>query len=121
MKLTNKEFIKNIEKKYIFEKNTSVAVAVSGGPDSMSLLFLVNAFIKYKKGNLIALIVNHRIRKNSKEEAKYVSAYLDKNNINSQILTVDKNNVTKKSMNEARNNRYNLLTKFCIQNNILHL
>jgi len=24
-------------------------------------------------------------------------------------------------MNEARNNRYNLLTKFCIQNNILHL
>ena len=35
MKLTNKEFIKNIEKKYIFEKNPSVAVAVSGGPDSM--------------------------------------------------------------------------------------
>ena len=121
MKLTNKEFIKIIEKKYTFEKNPLVAVAVSGGPDSMSLLFLVNAFIKYKKGNLIALIVNHRIRKNSKKEAKYVSAYLDKNNINSQILTVDKDNVTKNSMNEARNNRYNLLTKFCIQNNILHL
>ena len=46
---------------------------------------------------------------------------MDKNNINSQILTVDKDNVTKKSMNEARNNRYNLLTKFCIKNNILHL
>ena len=99
MKLTNKEFIKIIEKKYTFEKNPLVAVAVSGGPDSMSLLFLVNAFIKYKKGNLIALIVNHRIRKNSEEEAKYVSTYLDKNNINSQILTVDKDNVTKKSMN----------------------
>ena len=121
MKLTNKEFIKIIEKKYTFEKKPLVAVAVSGGPDSMSLLFLVNAFIKYKKGNLIALIVNHRIRKNSKEEAKYVSTYLDKNNINSQILTVDKDNVTKKNMNEARNNRYNSLTKFCIQNNILHL
>ena len=78
MKLTNKEFIKIIEKKYTFEKNPLVAVAVSGGPDSMSLLFLVNAFIKYKKGNLIALIVNHRIRKNSKEEANYISAYLDK-------------------------------------------
>ena len=38
MKLTNKEFIKNIEKKYTFEKNPTVAVAVSGGPDSMSLL-----------------------------------------------------------------------------------
>ena len=121
MKLTNKEFIKNIEKKYTFEKNPSVAVAVSGGPDSMSLLFLVNAFIKYKKGKLMALIVDHRIRKNSKEEAKFISTYLDKNNINSQILTVNKDKVSKKSMNEARNNRYNLLTDFCIKNNFLHL
>ncbi len=121
MKPTNKEFIKFIEKKYTFEKCPSVAVAVSGGPDSMSLLFLLNAFIKYKKGNLTALIVDHRIRKNSKEEAKYISAYLDKNNINFQILTVNKDNVSKKSMNEARNNRYNLLTDFCIKHNILHL
>ena len=121
MKLTNKEFIKNIEKKYTFEKNPTVAVAVSGGPDSMSLLFLANTFIKYKKGKLMALIVDHRIRKNSKEEAKFISTYLDKNNINSQILTVNKVNVSKKSMNEARNNRYNLLTDFCIKNNILHL
>ncbi len=121
MKLTNKEFIKNIEKKYTFEKNPSVAVAVSGGPDSMSLLFLVNAFIKYKKGNLIALIVDHCVRKNSKDEAKYISTYLKKNNITSQILTVNQVNVSKKNMNEARNNRYNLLTAFCIKNNFLHL
>ena len=121
MKLTNKEFIKNIEKKYTFEKKPSVAVAVSGGPDSMSLLFLVNAFIKSKKGNLMALIVDHRIRKNSKDEVKYISTYLNKNNITSQILTVNQINVTKKSMNEARNNRYNLLTDFCIKNNFLHL
>ena len=121
MKLTNKEFIKNIEKKYTFEKKPSVAVAVSGGPDSMSLLFLLNAFIKYKKGKLMALIVDHRIRKNSKDEAKYNSTYLNKNNITSQILTVNQVNVRKKSMNEARNNRYNLLTDFCIKNNILHL
>ena len=121
MKLTNKEFIKNIEKKYTFEKNPTVAVAVSGGPDSMSLLFLANTFIKYKKGKLIALIVDHRIRKNSKEEAKFISTYLDKNNINSQILTVNKDKVIKKSMNEARDNRYNLLTDYCIKNNILHL
>ncbi len=121
MKLTHKEFIKNIEKKYTFEKNPYVAVAVSGGPDSMSLLFLINAFIKYKKGKLVALIVDHRIRKKSKDEAKYIATYLDKNNINSQILTVNRYKVSKKSMNEARNNRYNLLTDFCIKNNILHL
>ncbi len=121
MNLTNKEFIKKIEKKYTFEKKPSVAVAVSGGPDSMSLLFLVESFIKYKNGKLIALIIDHHVRKNSKEEAKYISAYLDKNNINAQILTVDKDNVSKKSMNEARDNRYSLLSDFCIKNNILHL
>ncbi|MDC3178344.1 tRNA lysidine(34) synthetase TilS [Pelagibacteraceae bacterium] len=121
MKFNNKEFIKTIEKKYTFEKNPYVAVAVSGGPDSMSLLFLINAFIKYKKGNLIALIVDHSIRHNSEEEAKYISSYLNKYNINSQILFVKKNNVKKKNMNEARKNRYNLLTDFCIKNKILHL
>ncbi len=121
MKLNNKEFIKIIEKKYTFEKNPYVAVAVSGGPDSMSLLYLVNAFIKYKKGNLIALIVDHCVRKNSKEEAEFISNYLHEKKINSQILTVNKNNISKKNMNEARNNRYNLLTNFCIKNNILHL
>ena len=96
-------------------------MAVSGGPDSMSLLFLVNTFIKYKKGKLMALIVDHRIRKNSKDEAKFISSYLGKNNINSQILTANKNKVIKKSMKEARDNRYNLLTDYCIKNNILHL
>ena len=121
MKLNNKEFIKIIEKKYTFEKNPLVAVAVSGGPDSMSLLFLLRAFVKHKKGNIIALIVNHRIRNNSKEEAKNISNYLNKHNINTQILSADKNKVKKKSMNEARKNRYNLLTNFCVQNNILHL
>ena len=69
----------------------------------------------------MALIVDHRIRKNAKEEAKFISTYLDKNKINSQILTVNKDKVSKKSMNEARNNRFNLLTDFCIKNNILHL
>ena len=46
---------------------------------------------------------------------------MNKNNINSQILTANKDKVSKKSMNEARNNRYNLLTNFCVKNNILHL
>ena len=121
MKLTNKGFIKNIEKKFTFENKPTLAVAVSGGPDSLSLLFLVNSFIKYKNGNLLALIVDHSIRKNSKEEAKYISTYLDNNNIKSQILSVHKDDVSKKNMSEARKNRYNLLTDFCIKNNILHL
>ena len=47
--INNKTFIKLLKKKYTFEKNPSVAVAVSGGPDSMSLLFLIHELIIYKK------------------------------------------------------------------------
>ena len=50
MKLTNKEFIKNIEKKYTFEKNPSVAVAVSGGPDVIIIPF--KCFYKIQKRKL---------------------------------------------------------------------
>ena len=45
---TNKEFIKNIEKNILLKNLLSLCSF--WGPDSMSLLFLVNAFIKYKKG-----------------------------------------------------------------------
>ena len=121
MRLNDNEFKKILEDKYTFERYPSVAVAVSGGPDSMSLLFLLNKYIKYKKGSLIALIVNHKLRENSAKEAKLISVYLKKNKIKSHILSVNKNYIKKKNMKEARNNRYNLLTNFCKQKNILHL
>ena len=121
MKLNDKEFKKILEDKYTFERYPSVAVAVSGGPDSMSLLFLLNKYIKNKNGRLIALIVNHKLRENSTKEAKLISVFLKKNKIKFQILSVNKNYIKKKNMMEARNNRYNLLTNFCKQKNILHL
>ena len=50
MKLNNYNFQKNLNKNFSFENNPSVAVAVSGGPDSMALLYLVINWIKTKKG-----------------------------------------------------------------------
>ncbi len=121
MKLTQNKFLKIINKKFIFEKNPSFAVAVSGGPDSMCLLFLLINWSKYIKGNLTVLIINHNVRSDSLKEAKSISIILKNKNINSKILSVKKNKVIKKNMNEARINRYNLLTSYCRNNNILHL
>ena len=121
MKLNNYNFQKNLNKNFSFENNPSVAVAVSGGPDSMALLYLVINWIKTKKGKVIVLIVDHKLRENSKEEAKTVYNFLTLKKIKSKILSVRKNKVIKKSMNEARNNRYNLLTNYCKKNDILHL
>ena len=121
MKLNNKNFIKLLNKNYIFENNPKVAVGVSGGPDSMALVFLINKWIKLKKGGLIALIFDHKIRKESNYESKMIKRYLDESKIDSSIITVSKNKVLKYNMNEARVNRFKGLLKYCKKNNILHL
>ncbi len=121
MKLNKIDFINNINNDFIFEKNPNVAVAVSGGPDSSALIFLINEWINSVKGKVTSLIINHNLRKESSQESKIVSNFLKENKINTKILKVKKNKIFKKSMKEARINRYDLLTNYCRDNNILYL
>ena len=121
MKLNNFNFNKFVNQNFSFEKNPSIAIAVSGGPDSMALVFLLNTWIKSKKGEINALIVDHKLRKSSSVEAKNVLSFLKFKKIKSKIMSVKNSKLVKKNMNEARNNRYELLTNFCKKNNILHL
>ena len=65
MILNQINFTKTLSVNYKFEKNPSLAVGVSGGPDSMALLYLLNNWINKNNGNLVALIVDHKIRKES--------------------------------------------------------
>tara|TARA_B100000945_G_scaffold250736_1_gene207455 strand:- start:847 stop:1818 length:972 start_codon:yes stop_codon:yes gene_type:complete len=121
MNLNKKKFFVLLNKNLIIENNPTIAAAVSGGPDSMGLVFLLNDWCKLINGNLIALIVNHNLRKNSLEEATSTQNILKKKKIKSKIFSVHNSQINKKSMNEARINRYKLLTNYCRSNNILHL
>ena len=121
MKLNKKKFFALLNKNLIIENNPTIAAAVSGGPDSMGLVFLLNDWCKLINGNLIALIVNHNLRKNSLEEATSTQNILKKKKIKSKIFSVHNSQINKKNMNEARINRYKLLTNYCRVNNILHL
>ncbi len=121
MILNNNNFTKTLSINYKFEKNPSVAVGVSGGPDSMALLYLLNNWISKNNGNLVALIVDHKIRKESSIEVKTIHNLLNQKNISSKILRIKKSNVTKKNMSEARTNRYKILTNYCYKHDILHL
>ena len=121
MKLNNIIFKHILDKNFTFEKKPQFAAAISGGADSMALLFLLSEWVKKNDGKLIALIINHNLRKNSSEECNKVNKFLLSKKIDSKILTVKKIQVTKKNMKEARDNRYKLLTNYCKKYNILHL
>ena len=118
MKLDFVNFKKIIDSKYIFENRPNIAVAVSGGPDSMALLYLMKNWIFLKRGNIIALIVNHNIRTESKNEADYIARQLKKDKIDAKILSVSKSKILKKTMSEARENRFLKLTNYCKKTNI---
>ena len=88
MKIIQKNFNKYLKKNFLFENNPKIAVAVSGGPDSMALTFLLQNWVKKNNGSLVALIVNHKLRSESSIEADIVKAFLQKKKIQTKILTV---------------------------------
>ena len=121
MKITQNLFNKILKKNFLFESQPEIAVAVSGGPDSMCLLFLLKEWIIKHNGIINILIIDHNIRKESKFEAAYIKEYLKNLKINSTIIKVNKKKISKKTMNEARINRYEKLINFCKKKKILHL
>ena len=73
-----------------FESNLPIKknfiVAVSGGPDSLALSFLTKIYSIKKSLDVKYFIVDHRLRKNSTLEAKYVQKKLKNFSINLNIL-----------------------------------
>ena len=110
-----------------FEKylniNENFAVAVSGGPDSLALSFLAKVFAIKNFINVKYFIVNHKLRKESTSEAKYVQKILKNYLINLEILTWNGAKPKKNIQSVARNKRYELLInetkKFNIKNILL--
>ena len=68
-----------------------------------------------------AIDFKKKVRKESKEESHLIKNYLLKNKISTKIIKINKKLVIKKSMKEARENRYEKLIKYCNRKNILHL
>ncbi|MEQ9490764.1 MAG: tRNA lysidine(34) synthetase TilS [Alphaproteobacteria bacterium] len=90
-----------------------VAVACSGGPDSMALVCLLHGLVKTKGGALTALTVDHGLRPESAAEAARVSSWLDGCGVNSVVLTSDRQKPASNIQMEARDLRYRLMTDWC--------
>lgn len=86
----------------IIPNNETLVVGCSSGPDSMALLH----YLKNNTSNqIVCCHINHNVRKESKEEEKYLKDYCLKENIIFESMTINKyteNNFE----NEARKKRY---------------
>ena len=70
--------IRTIEKYKLLENKDKVLVAVSGGPDSMFLLWVLKAIKTQYKLELRVAHLNHQIRESAGEEASFVSEQAEK-------------------------------------------
>lgn len=97
-----------------------VALAVSGGPDSMALAALVSGWLR-EKGRVPAhaLIVDHGLRPESAAEARRVKGWLEAlPGLHPRILRWTGDKPAAAIMEKARAARYRLLEHYCARHEI---
>ena len=111
-KLKDKKTIQIYKK---FEKDLNLdedfLVAVSGGPDSLALCFLSKIYSIKKNRKVKFVHVDHKLRKNSTKEAKFVKLLLKKLTSNVEILTWIGKKPKSNIQSNARDKRYELLIR----------
>ncbi len=95
---------------------SKIAVGVSGGADSLALLFLLQNYINNYGGKLYAITVNHHLRPEADAETKYVADLLAKNGIRHEVLHWKHEPVQSGMENKARQARYELMFDWCKKN-----
>ncbi len=105
-----------------FESGSRIAVAVSGGPDSMALCHLAKEWASSRGLSVVGLTVDHRLRPEAQEEAQQVSMWLADLEMAHETLIWEQG-ATVKSLDRspqtaARDARFSLLCEWCQKNNI---
>jgi tRNA(Ile)-lysidine synthase len=98
-----------------------LAVAVSGGPDSLALAYLTKCYSLKNKIKVKYYLVNHMLRKEATLEAETVKKILKKIDIQCTILNWNGKKPSKNIQATARDKRYSLLANECKKNNIKYL
>lgn len=99
-----------------------IAVAVSGGADSLSLAMLLQQFCFQKKIEIFAVTIDHKMRSESSQEAEDLARIMQKQQINHQILSINSTNIPQSNIEaKLRESRYEILYDYCLKNKIKYL
>ena len=102
-------------------KDKSLALAVSGGSDSLCLAYFAKVYASEFGNKIHVLIVDHNLREESYQEALTVKAMLGKRKILSKILSWKGKVPTSNIQKEARDIRYTMLSNYCLKNKVKYL
>ena len=87
----------------------TLGVAVSGGSDSLSLLYLINSWSNKKNLKIVILTVDHNLRNGSADEALYVGELCNKLGLIHKTLFWDHEDIEGNLSASAREARYRLM------------
>lgn len=104
-----------------FEPAPHIAVAVSGGADSLALTLLADHWVRARGGTLTGLTVDHGLRAASASEGAQVGAWLAARCIDHRCLVWGGPKPQRGIQAAARAARYRLLEGWCGQAGVLHL
>ncbi len=121
--MLKEEILKTIKKYNLIQNGDKIIVGLSGGPDSISLMNVLDEIRKDEKiglkFDLIAAHINHNIREEAKSDEDFVVKYCKEKNIEVYVLSIDimkKAKEEKKGTEETgRNARYKFFEEILIK------
>ena len=111
--LSAEEFDAAVAAFFPSEKPKTVALAISGGPDSMALALLMKDWGQTNNVRLKAFIVDHSLRATSASEAERTRVQLESLAIPAKVLVWEHAPIASRIHILARKARYELLTSAC--------
>lgn len=113
--MLEEKVLATINKYNMINKNDKIVIGVSGGPDSMTLLNVLNN-LKEKLGiSIYVAHINHMIRKEADEETEYVKEFCEKIGVEFYYERIDVESEARKlkigSEEAGRNIRYNFFNE----------
>lgn len=99
---------------------SGIAVAVSGGADSVALLYVLDRWVGAVGGGcpIHVLTVDHGLRPESRDEVEYVAALAQKLGHECRIFRWDPSGITTGVQEKARAARYDMMTRYCEEQGI---
>jgi tRNA(Ile)-lysidine synthase len=104
-----------------FEARPALAVAVSGGRDSVALAVLLHQWAGERQGRVLALVVDHALRPESAGEVHATRERLAALGIAAETLVWSGAKPATGIQQAAREARYRLLLEACRRHGLLHL